>query len=82
MHADTLAGGEALVEIIALHHSGYRVFGRQLNHAACAQRVAPFAVVANFGFAGIEHQAGLFVIRLGVFLNLLAGQRRAGGVAA
>ncbi len=32
--------------------------------------------------AGIQHQAGLREIGLGVFVDLLARQRRAGGVAA
>ena len=61
MHADGCAGLEAVVEVVALHHPRHGVFGGQLNHAARAQRVAPFAVVANFGFC-----RGLKRGRLGV----------------
>ena len=82
MHADGLTGLEPIVEVVALHHPRHGVSAGQLNHAACAQGVAPFAVVTNFGLGGVQHQAGLLVIGFGVGLDLLRGQWRAGGVAA
>ena len=82
MHADRLAGLEAVVKIIALHHAGDVVTRRQLDHAACAQRVAPLAVVANLRFCRVKHQTGLLVVSLGVGFDLLTAQRRAGRVAA
>ncbi|MPN03965.1 hypothetical protein SDC9_151200 [bioreactor metagenome] len=44
--------------------------------------VAPLAVVAQFGLAGIQHLVGLIAIGFGVHLDLLGSQRRARGVAA
>ena len=82
VHADGLAAFEAVVKVVALHHARHRVAAGQLDHAARAQRVAPLAVVADLGFGRVQHQRGLLVISLGVGLDLLAGQRRAGAVAA
>ena len=82
VHADRRAGLEALVEVVALHHPRHGVLGRQLDHAARAERVAPLAVVADLGPRRVEHQAGLRVVGLGVGLDLLARQRRPRGVAS
>jgi len=82
MHRNRLAGLEALAEIVALHHSRHGVLGRQLDHSARAEWVAPFGVVANLGLGGVQHQAGLAVVGLGVGFDLLAGERRARAVAA
>ena len=82
MHADGLPGFEALAEVVSLHHAGHVVLGSQRNHAARAQRVAPFTVVANFGFGRVQHPAGLLVIRFGIGLNLLLRERWPRGVAA
>ena len=81
VHADRLPSLEAVVEVVALHHAGHGVPAGELDHAARAQRVAPFAVVADLGFGRVQNQAGLFVIGLGVRLDLLSGQRRARAVA-
>ena len=82
MQADRAAIGEALVEVVALHHAGHRVLGRQLDHAARAQGVAPLAVVANFRARRVQHLGGLGVIGFGVELDLLGRERRARAVAA
>ncbi len=81
VHGDGHALLEPLGEIVALQQSRQGVFGGQANHAIGAQRLAPLGVVANLGFLRVEHQAGLGVIGLGVGLDLLDRQRRAGGVA-
>jgi len=82
VQADGAAVGEALVEVVALHHAGHGVLGRQLDHAARAQLVAPLAVVAHLGAGGVQHLGGLGVVGLGVDLDLLGRQRRARAVAA
>ncbi len=81
MHGNRRAGLEAVVKIVALHHPRHGKFGRQLDHAGRAQRLTPFAVVANLGLGRIEHQTGLLVIGFGVELDLLGRQRRARVVA-
>ena len=73
---------EAFAEIVAFHHARHRVVRGQLDQAARAQRIAPFGVVADFGFGRVQHQRGLLEVGHGVLLDLLAGQRRTGGVAA
>ena len=80
--ADRVAGVEALVEVVALHHARHGVFGRQLDQPARAQCVAPLAVVAQLGAGRVQHLEGLRLVGLGVGADLLLGQRRAGGVAA
>jgi hypothetical protein len=82
VQADGRAGLVTLGEVVALEHARHGVLGGQLDHAAGAQRVAPFAVVANLGALRIEHQAGLAVVGLGVRLDLFARQRRPCDVAA
>jgi hypothetical protein len=57
VHRDGGAALEALGEVVALHHAGHGVLGRQLDHAARAQRVAPLAVVAHLGPVQVQHQA-------------------------
>ena len=69
------------MKIVALHHARHGVFSSELDHAHRAQRQRPFTVVTDLGFLGIEHQAGLLVIRLGVDLDLLRRERRACAVA-
>ena len=69
------------MKIIALHHARHGVAGRQLNHAARAQRIAPLAVVANLRAGRVQHHRSLPVIGLGVGLDLLTRERRAGAVA-
>ena len=81
MHADALAAAKAFVEVVTLHHAGYRVAAGELNHAACAQSVAPFAVVADFGAGGVKHFAGLLVVGLRVDFDLLGRKRWACAVA-
>src|SRR5205085_2072674 len=73
---------EALREVVALHHPRDRVPGRELDHSAGAERVAPFGVVTNLRLCSVEDQAGLRLIRLGVGLDLLARQRWPGRVAS
>ncbi len=72
---------EASCEVFAFHHARNRIPGRQLDHAAGAERIAPFGVVADLGFCGIEHQACLRVVGFGVLVNLFRSKRRASGVA-
>ena len=82
VHADRQAFFEALGKVVALHHAGYVVFARQLNHAARPQGVAPLAVVANLCFVHIDDQTELVEISFGVFSDLLGSQGRACAVAA
>ena len=82
VQADGGAGVKARVKVVALHHAGDGVLGRQLDHAARAQLVAPLAVVAQLGFFRAEHFVGLGAIGFGVGADLFGAQRRAGGVAA
>jgi hypothetical protein len=79
--ADRRAGLETFAEIVALHHAGDGVLRGELDHPARTERIAPLGVVANLGLRGVEHQARLFVVSLRVGLDLLARERRAGGVA-
>ena len=81
VQADGVALGKARMKIVALHHAGHGVLGRQFNHAAGPQRVAPFAVVAHLGFCRIEHLGRLGVIGFGVGLDLRGCQRWARAVA-
>ncbi|MNS65553.1 hypothetical protein D3C72_987230 [compost metagenome] len=73
---------EPFGEVVALHHPGHGVLGRQLDHAARAQRVAPLGVVADLGLRFVQHQLGLGEVGLGVGADLLGRERRAGAVAA
>ena len=76
LHSDLELGG-----IVALHHARHGIARGQLNHAARAERVAPLRVIAHLGAAGVQHQRGLTEVRHRVFFDLLARQRRPGGVA-
>jgi len=82
VHRDRQAAAIPLGEIVAFEHPGERVARGQLDHAARAERIAPFRVVADLGTGRVEHQAGLLEISTGVRLDLLAGERRPGRVAA
>jgi hypothetical protein len=82
MHGDRGPTLVALGEVVALHHARHGVARGQLDHAARAERVAPLGVVADLGALGVEHQRGLLEIGHRVGFDLLAGQRRARGVAA
>ena len=82
MHADGRARGEALMKIVALHHARHGVLGRQLDHAARAQRIAPLGVVADLGAVEVKDLAGLREVGLGVGDDLLVRERRARHVAA
>ena len=80
--ADRRARLESLGEVVALHHPRHGVAGGELDHPAGAERVAPLGVVTNLRLGSVEDQARLGLIGLSVGLDLLAGQRRPGGVAA
>ncbi len=71
----------ALGEVVALHHARHRVARGQLDHAARAERIAPFRVVADFGLGRVQHQRGLGEVGCGVQFDLFARQRRARDVA-
>ena len=75
MDANALTPMESLVEIVALHHAGHRVLGRQFDHAACTQWLAPLTVVAYLGLCRIQHHRCLLVISLRVDLNLFLRER-------
>ncbi|MNT02548.1 hypothetical protein D3C72_1370500 [compost metagenome] len=82
MQGDRRIRLETLGEIFALQDARHRVLGRQLNHAARAERIAPFRVVADLGAFRIQHQAGLREVSLRVLFDLFFRQRRARDVAA
>ena len=70
------------MEVVALHHPGHGVAGASWICRRSRQGLAPLAVVANLGLGRVQHHAGLLVIGLGVHLDLLGRERRAGTVAA
>ncbi len=72
---------EALGKVIAFHHPGHRIAGSQLDHAACAQRIAPLGVIAHFGTRRVQHFAGLLIIGFGIDFDLLTRERRTGRIA-
>ena len=69
MHGNRHTRTVALGKVIALEHARYGITRCQLNHATCTERITPLAVVTHFGFTRVKHEAGLFVIGLGIFGN-------------
>ena len=82
MYRDRVTVFETFGKIVAFHNPRQRVLRRKLNHPSCAQTVAPFGVVADFGFFRIKHQTGLREIGHGIFLDLFARQGRTGDISS
>ena len=82
MQGDGLFFHETLVKVFALQHLRDSEFGGQADDAFVAQLVEPLAVEADFGFVAIENLEDLRLVGLGVLIDLLARQRRAGDRAA
>jgi len=77
---------EALAEILALEHAGEAIVGAEADDGFSGEFAEPLAVVADFGFGGIENFEDLGEIGFGVGVDLFAGERRArfgntGGIA-
>ncbi len=53
---------QTIMKILALQHAGHAVFRGQLDDVVAREFIKPFAVVANFGFRGIENLENLFEI--------------------
>ena len=86
MQEQRLLVGEPLLEVVALQHAGDAHLRRNLDQAAHAELVHPFAVEADLGQLAIENLERLRAIGFRVALDLLARQRLArlgasGGIA-
>ena len=73
---------EALVKVLALQHLRDSEFRGQADHPLEAQLVQPLGVVADLGLFGVENLENLLLVGFGVRVDLFAGQRLAGDVAA
>ena len=82
MHRDRKLFLEALCEVVALKEAREGVAACELNEARCAQRIAPFRVVADFRFVEVENVARLIEVSLRILFNLLARKGRTGRVAS
>ena len=82
VQGDGLALGVAVVEVLALEDAGHVELAHELEHLGEVQALQPVAVVDDLGLLGVEHLHGLLDVGLGVGLDLLLGEGRAGGVTA
>ena len=82
MQGDGAALGVTVVEVLALEDAGHVELAHEVEHLAEVQRLDPVAVVDDGGLLGVEDLHSLLDVGLRVGLDLLLGQRRAGGVAA
>ncbi|MNM45771.1 hypothetical protein D3C81_566990 [compost metagenome] len=82
VNGDGLTAAVALLEVVALHHAGHCLLGRQLDHAGRAELAEPAGVVLDAGLRGIQDLERLLRIGEGVVLDGLFGERRAGAVLA
>ena len=82
VQCDGAALGVAVVEVLALKDAGNVELAHEIEHLAEVERLDPIAVVDDGGLLGVEDLHGLLDISLCVGLDLLLGERRAGGVAA
>ena len=82
MHRDGRARLVALGEVISLEHSGHGGLGCQTDHARGAKGLAPLGIAANVRFLGVEHEAGLLEVGLGIGRDVFGGEGRTGGIAA
>ena len=78
MQKQRLLGGEPLLEVVALQQTGDAHLRRNLDQAAHAEFVHPFAVEADLGQLAIENLERLRAIGFRIALDLLARQRLAG----
>ena len=69
---------ETRAKILAFEHARQPVMAAQADDVVAGELVEPLAVVANFGFHGIEEFEDLREVSLSVCANLFACQRRAG----
>ena len=86
MEPDRNIVGIAVLEIIALQHSGNGDSGGKLYYVVHGQKFQPFSVVAESGFGFVQDMEDLLLVGLGVDQHLLIGQRFApfgfsGGIA-
>ena len=82
MHAYGLSITIAIFKIITLQHPRQGIFRRQAYHAFRTQVAHPLGVKTNFGLLAIQDLEDLGGVGLGVFFDLLLGQRLAGDVLA
>ena len=82
MEGDGLLFLEALVELVALEHLRHGEVGGEANHALEAEFVEPLGVEADFGLVAVENAEDLVSVGFRVLIDLLAGHRLAGDVAA
>ena len=81
VHRDGDAAPVASREIFPLQHARQGVTRCQLDHAARAQGIRPFRVVANLGTLRIKHQTSLAIVGCRIGFDLFACERRSRGVA-
>ena len=82
VQGDGLLFLEALVELVALEHLRDGEVGGEADHALEAELVEPLGVEADLGLVAVEDAEDLVGVGFRVFVDLLAGQRLAGDVAA
>ena len=82
VQGDGLALGVAVVEVLALEDASHVELAHELQHLGEVEALQPVAVVDDRGLLGVEDLHGLLDVGLGVGLDLLLGEGRAGGVAA
>ncbi len=80
--ADRLLFLEALVEVLAFEHLRDGELCGQTHERFVIEFEQPLGVVANFGLFLVENLEDLRLVGFGVGVELLAGERRAGGVAS
>jgi hypothetical protein len=74
MYRDGYTTTVALGKVIALQHLRNGISRRQLNHAARAQWITPFAVIADFSFIRVKDHARLTIVSLGIDSNFFCSQ--------
>ena len=84
MDADGVAVFVPNLKSISLQHPRDRDRSGQLDHIGQPQIGRPFAIVSHLDLfrRHIQNFTGLVEITLGILLNLIGGQYRAGGILA
>ena len=73
-----LIAREAGAKIFAFEHAGEAIVAAEADDFVAGEFVEPLAVVADFGFLGIEEFEDLCEVSLGVCVHLFAGERGTG----
>ena len=82
MQGNGLPVGVAVVEVLALEDARHVELAHELEHLGEVKGLKPVAVVDDGGLLGVQDLHGLRHVGLGIGLDLLLRERRAGGVTA